>query len=49
MYHLSRQHLFLAVVRLIAVLWLAILPAGSDEIFNFLLTIMQKEYNIPKL
>ena len=34
---------------LITVLWLAILPAGSDEIFNFLLTSMKKEYNIPKL
>ena len=34
--------------RLITVLWLAILSPGSDEIFNFLLTSIQKEY-IPKL
>ena len=40
---------FLVKFRLVTMLWLAILPAGSDEIFNFLLTSMRKEYNIPKL
>ena len=49
MYQLSHYHLFRIKFRLITVLWMAILSPGSKEIFNFLLTSMQKEYNIPKL
>ena len=49
MYQLSHYHLFWVKFRLITVLWLAILSPGSDEIFNFLFTSMQKEYNISEL
>ena len=49
MYQLSHYHLFLVKFLLLTVLWLAILPSGNDEIFNFLLTSMKKECNIRKL
>ena len=49
MYKLSHYYLFGVKFRLITVLLLAILSAGSYEIFNFLFTSMQEEYNIPEL